>query len=150
MGTNKAVRHSETQKETNADARLKKRTQVDKTTLLKRKHLDPLPFLRWIGIARSILEHITWRREWARKDRLNFLRRFTKAGIRFFVINGLEEWSEPFVKKRRGNREGPLTGWLAGSEPEALLAGFGPARRREIRQELEILQQASEQETRLI
>ena len=66
------------------------------------------------------------------------------------MINGLEEWSEPFVKKRRRNREGPLTGWLAGSEPEELLAGFGPARQREIRQELEILQQASEQETRLI
>ena len=128
----------------------RRKIQVDKTTLLKRKHLDPLPFLRWLGIARSILEHITWRREWARKDRLNFIRRFTKEGIKFFVKDGLEEWSEPFVKKRRGNREGPLTGWLAGSEPEALLAGVGPARRREIRQELEILQQASEQETRLI
>ena len=112
--------------------------------------MDPLPFLRWIGIARSILEHITWRREWARKDRLSFLRRFTKVGIRFFVINGLEEWSEPFFKKRRRNQEGPLIGWLAGSEPETRLAGFGPARRREIRQELEILQQATEQETKLI
>ena len=63
--------------------------------------------------------------------------------------NGVEEWSEPFVKKRRGNREGPLTGWLAGSEPEELLTGFGPDR-GEIRQGLEILQQASEQEARLI
>ena len=137
-------------KETNADARLKKKTQIDKTTLLKRRHLDPLPFLRWIGIARSILEHITWRREWARKDRLSFLQRFTTAGISFFVIDGLEEWNEPFAKKRRRNQEGPLIGWLAGLEPETPLAGFGPARRREIRQELEILQQASEQETRLI
>ena len=123
--------------------------QIGKTTLLKRKHLDPLPFLRWIRIAKSILEHITWRQEWARKDRLNFIRRFTKAGIRFFVENGLEEWKEPFGKKRRRNQEGLLTGWLAGSEPEELLTGFGPDR-GEIRQGLEILQQASEQEARLI
>ena len=150
MGTNEAVNPPETETETNADARLKKGTQIGKTTLLKRRHLDPLPFLRWVGIARSVLEHIAWRREWARKDRLSFLRRFTKAGISFFVTNGLEEWSEPFAKKRRRNQEGPLIGWLAGLEPETPLAGFGPARRREIRQELEILQQASEQETRLI
>ena len=150
MGTNKAVRTSKSKKKQTQTLGSRWNIQVDKTTLLKRKHIDPLPFLRWIGIARSILEHITWRLEWARKDRLNFIRRYTKAGIRFFVENRLEEWSEPFVKKRRRNREGPLTGWLAGSEPEELLTGFGPARRREIRQELEILQQASEQETRLI
>ena len=115
-----------------------------------RKHLDPLPFLRWLGIARSILEHINWRREWVRKDRLNFIRQFTKEGIKLFVKEGLEEWREPFAKKRRGDREGLLAGWLAGSEPETPLTGVGPTRRREIRQELEILQQATEQETRLI
>ena len=85
-----------------------------------------------------------------RKDRLNFIRQFTKEGIKFFVKEGLEEWREPFAKKRRGEREGLLAGWLAGSEPEAPLSGVGPTRRREIRQELEILQQATEQETRLI
>ena len=123
--------------------------QIGKTTLLKRKHVDPLPFLRWIKVARSIFEHIAWRQEWARKDRLNFIRRFTKTGIRFFVKDGLEEWTEPFGKKRRRDQEGVLIGWLTGAEPEALLTGFGPDR-EEIRQELEILQQASEQEARLI
>ena len=63
--------------------------------------------------------------------------------------NGLEEWTEPFGKKRRSNQEGVLRGWLTGSEPEALLTGFGPDR-EEIRQDLEILQQAAEQEARLI
>ena len=77
---------------------------VGKTTLLNRKHNDPLPFLRWVGIARSILEHIIWRREWATKDRLNFIKQFTKEGIKFFVEEGLEEWREPFAKRRRGGR----------------------------------------------
>ena len=151
MGTDLAVRMPRIPK------RNKRRPQaqeggskVGKTTLLKRKHQDPLPSLRWLGIARNILEHIIWRREWVTKDRLNFIRQFTREGIKFFVKEGLEEWREPFAKKRRGNREGPLAGWLAGSEPETLLTGVGPARRREIRQELEILQQATDQELRLI
>ena len=101
-------------------------------------------------ITRSILEHIDWRREWARKDRLNFIGQFTKEGIEFFVTEGLEEWREPFARKRRGDRDGLLAGWLAGSEPETPLTGVGPTRRREIAQELEILQQGTEQETRLI
>ena len=104
----------------------------------------------WVGIARSILEHIIWRREWATKDRLNFIKQFTKEGIKFFVEEGLEEWREPFAKRRRGDRAGPLAGWLAGSEPEGLLAGVDLTRRREIRSELEILQQATVQESRLI
>ena len=58
---------------------------------------------------------------------------------------GIEEWREAFAKKLRGKRDGPLAGWLAGSEPEALLTGVDLARRREIRQELEILQQATAQ-----
>ena len=123
--------------------------QIGKTTLLKRKHIDPLPFLRWIKVAKSIFEHIAWRQEWARKDRLSILRRFTKIGIRFLVKDGLEEWTEPFGKKRRSDQEGALTGWLKASGPEALLAGFGPDRER-IRQEFEILRQAAEQEVRLI
>ena len=123
--------------------------QIGKTTLLKRKHIDPLPFLRWIKVTKSIVEHIAWRQEWARKDRLAFIRRFTKIGIRFFVKDGLEEWTEPFGKKRRSNQEGILRGWLTGSKSEALLTGFGPDS-EVIRQDLEILQQAAEQEARLI
>ena len=117
--------------------------RVSKTTGLKRKHHDPLPFIRWVGIAKSILEHITWRRAWATKDRLSFIRQFSKEGIEFFVREGLEEWCEPFAKGLRRDRAGPLAGWLAGSEPEGLLAGVDQTRRREIRSELEILQQAT-------
>ena len=97
--------------------------RVSKTTGLKRKCQDPLPFIRWVGIAKRILEHVTWRRAWVSKDRLAFIRQFSKEGIEYFIQEGLEEWREPFAKELRRDRAGPLSGGLAGSEPESPLAG---------------------------
>ena len=116
MGTDLTVRFPQIQKEINAYARLKKEDPRLARRLRSRESTKiPHPILRWLGIARSILEHITWRREWVTKDRLDFIRQFTREGIKFFVKEGLEEWREPLAKRLRGDREGPLAGWLAGS-----------------------------------
>ena len=116
----------------------------------KRRRLDPWPFIRWVELAKKICEHIYWRRDWVAKDRIGFLKQFTKQGVKFFVNEGLEEWREPLARKTSHKPTRSLEDYLVATDQEGPLTGLDQNGRVRVLSQLAIIRQAEEQEVRLI
>ena len=83
---------------------------------IKRRRLNLWPFLRWIDVAKKILERISWRREWAARDRIAFIRQFTPAGIRYFIEDGCSEWRDPFDQRPDQGYSAIHRSWITAHE----------------------------------
>ena len=86
-----------------------------RTAALKRKWITPWPFLRWVAVIKKIREHFTWRRAWAARDRIAFLKQFTPEGISFFVEDGCPEWQDPFNQRPDRSYATIQRPWIAAS-----------------------------------
>ena len=86
-----------------------------RTAALKRKLITPWPFLRWVAVIKKIREHFAWRRAWAARDRIAFLKQFTPEGIRFFVEDGCPEWQDPFNQRPDRSYANIQRPWIAAS-----------------------------------
>ena len=84
------------------------------------------------------------------KDRIGFLKQFTKQGAKFFVNEGLEEWREPFARKTSHKPTRSLEGYLVATDQEGPLTGLDQSGRVRVLSQLAIIRQAEEQEVRLI
>ena len=116
---------------------------------INRRRLNPWPFLRWIDVIKKILEHISWIREWAPRDRIAFIRQFTPVGIRYFIEDGCEEWKDPFDRRPGQGYSALHRSWLTAHEPGG---AFVEDRQNRGSQEeaLQMLNRSAEQQWRLI
>jgi len=48
-------------------------------------------------LAENVYARIRWRRAWAVRERLAFLRQFDPKDIDYFAKDGLEHWIEPYA-----------------------------------------------------
>ena len=117
---------------------------------IKRRRLNPWPFLRWIDVIKNILEHISWRREWAARDRIAFIRQFTPAGIRYFIEDGCEEWKDPFDRRPDQGYSALHRSWLTAHEPGGAFVEEDRQNRGSQEEALQMLNRSAEQEWRLI
>ena len=117
---------------------------------IKRRRLNPWPFLRWIDVIKNILEHISWRREWAARDRIAFIRQFTPAGIRYFIEDGCEEWKDPFDRRPDQGYSALHRSWLTAHEPGGAFVEEDQQNRGSQEEALQMLNRSAEQEWRVI
>ena len=51
----------------------------------------------WTQLAGNVHARVRWKRAWAVRERLAFLRQFDPKDIYYFAKDGLEHWSEPYA-----------------------------------------------------
>ena len=67
-------------------------------------------------MIKKIREHINWRRAWAARDRIAFLKQFTPKSISFFVEDGCPEWQDPFDRRPNQSYSTIYRSWIAANE----------------------------------
>ena len=71
-------------------------------------------------MIKKIREHINWRRAWAARDRIAFLKQFTPKSISFFVEDGCPEWQDPFDRRPNQSYSTIYRSWIVANEQETL------------------------------
>ena len=100
-------------------------------------------------MIKKIREHIKWRRSWAAKDRIAFIKQFTPASIRYFVEDGCPEWRDPFDRRPDQGYSALRRSWIAAHD-QGVLENEDRRNREAQERELRILDQAEVQGWRVV